>query len=132
MRFVPKFQRTAAVATGVAALGLSAAMVAPQASAATARPAVAPHVTCPWRPANNDNVRAHFLGNSIFIHAGPSSASSCTRLGQGQASHTMHERCWTHNNSDGFDWVYLTDNTTGITGWSRQDLVTFIGSLVEC
>jgi hypothetical protein len=132
MRFATNAMRLPAVAAAVAALGLSAAVAAPQASAATARPAVAPHVTCPWHPANNDNVSGHFLGTGINIRIGPSSAPGCTSIGQGQPGHTMHERCWTHNNSDGFDWVYLTDNTTGKTGWSRQDLVTFIGSLVAC
>jgi uncharacterized protein YraI len=92
--------------------------------------AAAPAVNCTQNPAHNGHTTAHFAGTNINIRTGP--FTSCTAVGEGQPGNTVTVRCET-TNSNGVNWSYLTDSTTGKTGWSETQLVnTGIGAVELC
>jgi hypothetical protein len=41
-------------------------------------------------------------------------------------------RCGWFNSGDGHWWDYVTDNDRGVTGWSRDDLVIWVGAAKGC
>jgi uncharacterized protein YraI len=90
--------------------------------------AAAPAVTCIQNPAANGNSKAHFNGTNVNIRTGP--FTSCTAVGEGQPANKLIARCET-TNSNGVDWTYVTDSTTGKTGWSQSSFVTLDVSAVR-
>ncbi|MFL6113410.1 MAG: SH3 domain-containing protein [Catenulispora sp.] len=103
------------------------ALDATTAHAATTTP-VRPAVSCIWNPANNSNQPAAFTASGVNIRTGPD--TSCTAIGSGFPGQSVTARCYTF--SAGYYWIYLTDNTTGKTGWSRVDFLTWSGGIGPC
>jgi hypothetical protein len=109
-------RRTRLASIAFAALSAAGMLVALLPSSAAAAPAV----NCIQNPTANDNGPAEFRGTGVNIRTGP--FTTCTSVGLGQPAHSVIERC-TKTNSNGVDWTYLTDRTTGKTGWSQTSLV---------
>ncbi|WP_442912797.1 SH3 domain-containing protein [Kutzneria sp. CA-103260] len=60
------------------------------------------------------------------IRSGP--GTDCTSKGLGYIGHNVTVYC-----GDVSNWDYLTDNTTGVTGWASNDLVDWnTGSAPSC
>ncbi|MCZ4098526.1 SH3 domain-containing protein [Streptomyces sp. SID13666] len=97
--------------TALAASALLGGVVA-VAPAAAAAPAA-----CPESPSTNYNSPGGFTGNGVNIRTGP--GTGCTAKGYGYTNHSVTVRCLAYG------WVYLTDNTTGVTGWALDDFVTW-------
>lgn len=96
--------------TGLAALAVSAAAVTVPVSTAGAS-----QFACGWHPANNSGYTGQYFNNQpINIHSG--NDLSCPVVGEGYEWHTLELRCqWWDSNGNG--WEYVTDKTTGATGW---------------
>lgn len=116
-------RQTSAVVVGLAAIGIGTTVLAAPASAM-----VTPKVTCGWKPANNSDYTVSFTTNGVNIRSGPS--TSCTSLGLGYTSNSVYVRC------EGSGWDYITDRTTGVTGWSAASYIhvpmTGEGEIVLC
>ncbi|MFD8726197.1 SH3 domain-containing protein [Streptomyces sp. NPDC059629] len=107
-----RIRRSLLAAIGAAALAVTGFAV--PATAATSSPAA---FSCGWKPANNFNPPdAKFTQDGVNIRSGQS--TSCPALGQGYKSHSLDIRCLTSNDPD--TWMYVTDKTTGVTGWVNQ------------
>lgn len=66
----------------------------------------------------------------VNIRTAPS--TGCTSVGVGYSGHWLTLHC-IQVGYDNFLWDYLTDNTTGKTGWSRDSYVSWTGGpLVGC
>jgi len=95
-------------------------------------------ISCGARFADRDTkpVGPYFAGNGVNIRTGPS--TSCTSIGLGYLSHRVNYRCYGLGQSvSGWNtWTYLTDITTGKTGWVNDSLLDpnsgSRGSLVPC
>ncbi|WP_199439211.1 SH3 domain-containing protein [Umezawaea beigongshangensis] len=59
------------------------------------------------------------------------SATNCTAVGTNQPSHRLDYYCYTRGN-DGATWTYLHNLTTGVRGWTRDDLLPGNGSSYHC
>lgn len=59
------------------------------------------------------------------------SSTSCTIHGIAYSSHRLDYHCYTVAN-DGYTWTYVRNDTTGVRGWSRDDLLPNYGSFVYC
>ncbi|MGQ4512501.1 SH3 domain-containing protein [Streptomyces sp. DW26H14] len=100
--------------TAIAALALAGL-------AAPASAAPAPAATCGSKPTTNQKTAASFNTSGVNIRSGPS--TSCTVLGSGYPGQSVTLRC----NKDGSVWWYVTDKTTGITGWVDEDYLNWPG-----
>ncbi|WP_306316289.1 MULTISPECIES: SH3 domain-containing protein [unclassified Streptomyces] len=58
------------------------------------------------------------------------SSTSCTSKGIAYSSHTLDYHCYTR--AGDYTWTYLRNDTTGVTGWVRDDLLSDGGSLDYC
>ncbi|AHH97380.1 hypothetical protein GCM10010174_73270 [Kutzneria viridogrisea] len=115
----------ATIATAVVLAATALTVAGGQALAAAKPTAVASPANCGWQPANNDNnTSGRFADDGVNIRSGDS--TSCAVLGLGYKSHTITLRCFWNG------FVYLTDNTTGVTGWSAVDYVNWPGGLNDC
>jgi hypothetical protein len=116
--------RLAAIAfTAVSAAGILAGIL-PAAAAA------APAVDCTQNPATNSAKAADLFGSGVNIRTGP--FTSCTSVGEGQFGQSVTAHC-SVTNSNGVNWVYLTDHTTGKTGWSEAQFVgVVVGNVSSC
>ncbi|MCA1223748.1 SH3 domain-containing protein [Streptomyces sp. 8L] len=101
--------------TAIAALAL--ADLAAPASAAPSAPAA----TCGSKPTTNQKTAASFNTSGVNIRSGPS--TSCTVLGSGYPGQSVTLRC----SASSGDWAYVTDKTTGITGWVDGDYLNWPG-----
>jgi hypothetical protein len=72
-------------------------------------------------------VRGGNPGRRATDHRG---SSACRELHPGQPGNKLIARCET-TNSNGVDWTYVTDSTTGKTGWSQSSFVTLDVSAVR-
>ena len=104
------------------AAALTAGVVAP---AVASNAPVAPAALCGRQPAANQNLAGHFTGGGVRLRTGPS--LTCTVKGLGYPADAVVYRCWAWG--DSFSWTYLTDVSTGVTGWVRDDQIT--GPLVD-
>jgi hypothetical protein len=100
------------------AIGSAPAQAAPQFSG------------CGWRPANNSHKSASYNQSGVNIRSGAD--TSCTILGSGYPGQSVTVRCAWYNSGDGRWWDYLTDNSTGVTGWSADQYVNWSGSVLVC
>jgi len=118
--------KIAAVGVGVVALmGMSGAVL----PAAAAPSQVGPLASCPdnsW--SIQDGRSGSTTGNSVNIRSGPS--TSCTALGQAQASHSLRYDCYKVEGS--YTWTHIYDRTTGYSGWIRDDLLVGYGAYYPC
>jgi len=116
------------LAAGAVGVSVQSASAAPRTYASTvvaqtARTAAVPAFACGWTPANNSNVSAGFNEDGVNIRTGGS--TSCAIRGEGFTGQSVIVRCDVPEGPDNHFWFYLTDQTTGITGWVRNDLVGF-------
>ena len=58
------------------------------------------------------------------------SSITCTARGSVQPSHSLTYYCYT-GGDDQITWTYLRDNTTGVMGWVRDNLLPG-GSIQHC
>ena len=93
-------------------------------SLVVAEPAAASAAACPQTPGRSNDAPGHFTGDGVNIRTGPS--TSCTSRGLGYRSHAVIVHCY------GSGWVYLTDTTTRVTGWSSSQFVSSSGAAVVC
>lgn len=117
---IPKSLLAAAILMSGTVMGTASA----HATTAAARPAL----NCIWNPADNSNQPGGFTASGVNIRTGPD--TSCTAIGSGFPGQSVTARCYT--TSGGYFWIYLTDNSTGKTGWSRSDFVTWSGGITGC
>lgn len=72
---------------------------------------------------------AHATGGADFRYSGVyirSCPITCSANGQGFPGQGATLHCWTAA-SDGYNWIYLTDDATRVSGWSRSDLLVIPG-----
>lgn len=69
-----------------------------------------------------------FNASNVNIRTGPS--TSCPSRGQGQPNHIVQLDCW--KTGDGGTWSHLFDETIGVEGWSRDDLLIGGGANSHC
>ncbi|MDG4773654.1 hypothetical protein [Solwaraspora sp. WMMD792] len=111
----------------LARITIAAVMVGGAAVLAVAAPAQA---SCPQGIASFEpQVNGTFAGTGINIRTGP--GTDCTSLGHGQPGQTATFRCW-RTGHDGARWTYLHNRATGVSGWSRNDLLSGGGATVSC
>lgn len=110
---------TAVLAGGVLVAGISVVPVT-AATAATMTPAI----NCIQNPSTNANQPSRFIGNGVNIRTGPS--TSCTAVGEGFLNQSVTVHCIKGS------WVYLTDNVSGVKGWSSSQYVSLIGGAESC
>jgi hypothetical protein len=88
-------------------------------NSAFAATAGAATTNCSWKPANNSNAPGVFQQQGVNIRSGPS--TSCNVIyGEGYTGQSVTIHCGTSTSQN--VWLYLTDNTTGVTGWSEAPL----------
>src|SRR3954453_15451900 len=106
---------------------MTAAIIAP---AAFATPAFA--ATCNISGATNAPQAGAFQYEGVNIRTGP--GTNCVPGGSGYSSHSVTYRCWqSGDNVNGYaTWTYLTDNSTGKTGWVNDQFLSGFGSGVHC
>lgn len=78
------------------------------------------------------SIQGDYIGTNVYIRSGPHVSS--TALGQGSSGDGITLYCRTSGDSVGGDstWVYLTDNRTGVTGYSADYYTAWSGSLPLC
>ncbi|MFF9852731.1 SH3 domain-containing protein [Streptomyces litmocidini] len=108
----------AVAATGGLALPATAAVAAPEGAAACSSPA--------W--SNRDGHAGSANTDYVNIRTGPT--TECSSLGQAQASHSLTLHCWVAG-QDG-TWSHVQDNTTGVGGWIKDNLLNGYGSSLPC
>lgn len=102
----------------LAIAGLTAAAVA-----ATAAPAHATTV----RPLD---ASGHFISDGVRIWSGPGGTGTVNGLGYNGQSITVH--CGYVNGGGEIIYYDLTDNATGVSGYSYYFLIDFSGSVRNC
>jgi hypothetical protein len=119
MRLTWSARLAAATAIGLAALGIGTTTAA--AGTTTATPAgVAVAASCGWTPASNSGAVGTFTADGVNIHTG--NDVGCPASGAGYSGQTVDIRCWWNGN--GYDWYYITDESTGVTGWAVRTYLT--------
>ncbi|MFE5596155.1 hypothetical protein [Streptomyces sp. NPDC056549] len=108
----------AVAATGGLVLPSTAAVAAPEGSAACYNPG--------W--SNRDGRAGSTNTNYVNIRTGPT--TECVSLGQAQASHSLTLHCWVAG-QDG-TWSHVRDNSTGVSGWIKDSLLNGYGSNAPC
>ena len=94
--------------------------------------AVRPATNCSWSPVTDSNVPGVFQAEGVNIRSGPS--TSCNVIyGEGYPGQTVAIRCGV-SNLQGQVWFYISDYTTGVTGWSEAPLAQINGpySVAAC
>jgi hypothetical protein len=71
-----------------------------------------------------------FAVNEVNIRTGP--ATYCAVRDVGYTWHNVTFYCWTSSDNHYDTWTYLRDNTTGVSGYSRDDLLRNSGSPYSC
>ena len=73
-----------------------------------------------------------FTYQAVNIRSGPT--TGCVAVGLGYSSHNVTYRCYSEGTPvNGWStWTYLTDNTTGVTGWSSDAFLAGGGSWYHC
>ncbi|TDC81781.1 hypothetical protein E1193_13820 [Micromonospora sp. KC606] len=76
---------------------------------------------CGWVPGAYEPRSVGFSGGGIRLRSGPSTL--CTVLGLGYVGQSATLRCGAVGD-DGWGWYYVTNNSTGVTGFVRGDGLT--------
>jgi hypothetical protein len=84
-------------------------------------PAKAMAPRCGWLPGANEPRGVGFSGRGFRLRSGPS--TTCTVLGLGYAGQSATLRCGAVGD-DGWGWSYVRNNSTGVTGFVRNDGLT--------
>ncbi|MEV1008858.1 SH3 domain-containing protein [Streptomyces sp. NPDC049881] len=107
---------------GVTATLAAAAVIAPATTASA-------HAACGTSVGDRDNSTWVSSANGANIRTG--SGTNCGARGVAYASHRLDYHCYTVGN-DGYTWTFVRNDTTGVTGWIRDDLLSDRGSNVPC
>jgi hypothetical protein len=95
-----------------------------------ALPTSASAVACYYYGPDLDPSAWRATANGANMRVGAS--TSCAISGVARAGHRLDYHCYTAVNSGGGTWTYLRNDTTGIVGWVRDDLLSDNGSSVYC
>ncbi|MBO4207641.1 SH3 domain-containing protein [Micromonospora echinofusca] len=87
------------------------------------------HATCGKTASDKDGSGWVKSANGANIRSG--SSTGCTSKGIAYSSHVLDYHCYTWGN-DGYSWTYVRNDTTGVQGWIRDDLLSDRGSDVHC
>lgn len=85
---------------------------------------------CGWTPANDSKVSGTYNESGVYIRSGAD--TSCAALGEGFPGQSVTVHCVWYNSGDGLIWDFLTDNTTGVRGWSADEYVNWTGGVLGC
>ncbi|MDT0270298.1 SH3 domain-containing protein [Streptomyces sp. DSM 44915] len=107
---------------GVTATVAAAIIVAPASTAAA-------HAGCGTTVGDRDNSTWVYSAAGANMRQG--SGTHCNSNGVAYASHRLDYHCYTIGN-DGYTWTYVRNDTTGATGWIRDNLLADYGSGVYC
>ncbi|MEV5439509.1 SH3 domain-containing protein [Streptomyces sp. NPDC052682] len=113
---------------GIAALIPAVAAVAMAVPLTLSTPAAA-HASCGTTAPDRDSSSWNRTADGANERSG--SSTSCTIKGVAYNTHRLDYHCYTWGN-DGHSWTYLRNDSTGVTGWVRDDLLSDGGSLVHC
>ncbi|MEH0841826.1 hypothetical protein V6U81_05440 [Micromonospora sp. CPCC 205711] len=94
----------------------------------TASPAMA-HASCGKTVSDKDSRSWPKSANEARERSG--SSTSCAINGIAYSTQQLDYHCYTVGN-DGYTWTYLRNNSTGVYGWVRDDLLSDYGSGVYC
>jgi hypothetical protein len=96
----------------------------------TGEPAAA--AACNISPGTFHAETGHFLFQGVNIRSGP--GTNCVSRGLGYTSHSVTYRCWEFGDTvNGHStWTYLTNNSTGVTGWVSDQFLENYGSTWRC
>ncbi|MEU8526734.1 MULTISPECIES: SH3 domain-containing protein [Streptomyces] len=114
-------RRLAAILPAVAMAALAVPMV-------TATPAAA-HAACGTSVADKDGGSWGKWANGANERSG--SSTGCTIKGVAYNTQSLDYHCYTWGN-DGHSWTFVRNDSTGVTGWIRDDLLSNGGSYVHC
>jgi hypothetical protein len=112
----------------LAALVPALAAVAVAVPLSLATPAAA-HAPCGTTATDIDSSAWNKTANGANERTG--SSTGCTIKGIAYNTHRLDYHCYTFAN-DGSTWTFLRNDSTGVTGWVRDDLLSDGGSLVYC
>ncbi|NEC85107.1 SH3 domain-containing protein [Streptomyces sp. SID12501] len=116
----------------IAALVPALAAVAIAVPLSIATPAAA-HAACGTTVSDKDSSSWNKTANGANERSGTiaSSSTNCTIKGIAYNTQNLDYHCWTLGN-DGYTWTYLRNDSTGVTGWVRDNLLSDNGSGVYC
>jgi hypothetical protein len=122
--------RRSLIGAALGAAMISGAVLAPPALAAPAQSASPLAGWCGWTPANNSNVAGTFNNTGVNIRSGQ--YTTCAIVGEGYNGHDVSIRCYAYGTSVNGNtlWLYITDRTTGVTGWSAGAYMWATGGLI--
>jgi hypothetical protein len=80
---------------------------------------VTPMSCSTWSPANDSKTATHFLDSGVNIRN--NAGTGCAIIGEGYPGQSVTAHCW--HSVNGVSWAFLTDNSTGVTGWSEQQYI---------
>ncbi|MFD6170379.1 SH3 domain-containing protein [Streptomyces coeruleorubidus] len=115
-------RRLAAVVPALAAVAMAVplALSTPASAAASCGRTASDMDSSSWdRTANGANQRS-------------GSSTGCAILGIAYNTHNLDYHCYTRIGNTSETWTYLRNDTTGTTGWVRDDLLNDGGSLHYC
>ncbi|MEU1850485.1 SH3 domain-containing protein [Streptomyces sp. NPDC019990] len=112
----------------IAALVPAVAAVAMALPLTMATPAAA-HAPCGTTAPDRDNGAWNRTANGANQRSG--SSTGCAINGIAYNTHRLDYHCYTQGN-DRYTWTYLRNDSTGVSGWVRDDLLSDGGSLVHC
>jgi hypothetical protein len=111
---------TALAATAVGGLGIIGTASSAEAYSCSGQP---------YQTHGNAAVTGVFSSGGSRIRSGPS--TNCGALGVGYSSQSARLDCYVYNQSDGYFYDHVKDTTTGISGWTREDVLNTV-SYVAC
>jgi hypothetical protein len=114
-------RRIAMILPAVAAMAVSLPV-------ALSSPAQA-HAPCGTSAPDKDGSAWNRTANGANERSG--SSTSCAINGIAYNTQRLDYHCYTNGN-DGYTWTYLRNDSTGVYGWVRDDLLSDDGSFVYC
>jgi hypothetical protein len=85
---------------------------------------------------HGDDYGRLFTASNVSIRRYPH--TSCARIGVGNQSHTISYWCWqfgtavTRDGETWYSWTYITDDTTGVSGFVSDAYLANGGSGHQC
>lgn len=116
-----------ALKRGAATAAIAAVLVV-FASVASIGPAAA-HASCGTTVSDKDSSSWNAAGGGANMRSG--SSTTCAINGLANSGQRLDYHCFTVGN-DGASWTYTRNDSTGVSGWIRDDLLSDFGSDVPC
>ncbi|MEU1889026.1 SH3 domain-containing protein [Micromonospora rifamycinica] len=113
-------------ATITAGVLMAATAIVPVISAGPA----SAHAACGVSVDDKDSSTWRATGSGANMRSGPS--TSCSIKGTAGSGQRLDYHCYIFVQADGYTWTFLRNDSTGKTGWVRDDLLSDNGSLVNC